>query len=1174
MVNSRTNIRSFFPLLAAGLLAGTLFPATGLSQVPDSARWRVYLTATDSVTRKSAKAAWGFHPRATLAIDPDTLFGFKDHWYESDSSYQSEYPSPPLGFFQELRINNIRQKFTDNGLLFGNIHGWSGPTMIDTFIVTWNGDANQLGDSLYLFTHPQILSWPSVLRFYADSIILRDISNNGQTIPGSLVRVNMTQDSTWTYRGDSYFNPDISIYTVDPVHKGFFMYVYHPKISASPPAPVTLTSPADGATGQPSSLSLQWDPVPGAFFYKVQLDTSRKFTNPLLTDSIKATSRALTGLLQNTWYYWRVLVGNPYGVSYYQAPADSFKTTALTPLAPPIISPAPGAQNVSSTPTFAWGAGLPPLTYEVQLSKSASYSPLLQDTTLSDTSVVFPTPLSNCLTYFWRVRGHNVQGYGPFSSASFSVSFATPAVPIIVQYPDSETNVPANATLIWTGRDDCSVSYRVQVALDPAFVQLVLNTTVPDTSVVLNNLLGLTTYYWRVRAENPGPLSSAYTATRIFTTAQLPPSAPVPLSPANGSTTASLSPTLVWSRPFNNPTGYRLQVDIAPGFPSPVVDDSTLTDTSRVIGPLAACTKYYWRVRAKNAIGTSAYSSTFSFNSSLQPPAAPTLVSPPDGALNQPTAELLTWTQPGLCAVSVYVVQLSLDTAFSSILRHDTVAALSKLESSLNPNTKYFWRIVAVNDSGSALSAVRAFTTTSVTRPPVPVLLSPGNGAGGLRIDPFLIWDTSSRATSYHLQVAYDAAFSALAFDDSTLTTTIKQVGPLLNSTTYYWHVSAKNDSGPSAYSAPWSFTTLFPPAAPLQIQPGDGAVDVPVAPTFVWTQPSGAETYQLQVSKDQLFTNFFSNDSMISGTSWVLGRTLVSYTRYYWRIRASNAVGWGPFSSVSTFRTSRVGAANWLIPLAISETGPGRDTAFFGISPMATAGIDPALGEYELPPMTNNGLLDIRFVDTHAPYQIGEGLRVDYLPFSNYYQVDTFKVRFQPGSGTYPMRFSWPAGYIRQICDSIVLTDEFGGVLIHVRMDTDSSLVVSNTSISSLLIVMHSAFPITGVKTYTREIPHGFALSQNYPNPFNPSTRIEFSTDHPAHMRIAVYDVLGRRVASLSDADYYPGVHAVSWNGSGEGGTQLPSGIYYARMLAERLEGAGTGQARFVSTIKMLMIK
>jgi hypothetical protein len=471
------------------------------------------------------------------------------------------------------------------------------------------------------------------------------------------------------------------------------------------------------------------------------------------------------------------------------------------------------------------------------------------------------------------------------------------------------------------------------------------------------------------------------------------------------------------------------------------------------------------------------------------------------------------------------------------------------------------------------VSLIRSFTTTAVTKPPLPVLLYPPNGLGGLSITPTLVWDSTARATSWRLQIAYDSAFLAMAFDDSTLTHPTRQVGPLLNSTTYYWHVSAKNDSGTNGFSPSQSFTTLFPPAAPALVRPFDASVDVTTTPTFVWSQPSGAVTFQLQVSRDSLFTNFFSNDSTLTGTSWIVGRELAAYTKYFWRVRAKNTAGWGAYSARASFRTVRVGSANWAIPLAVSETGPARDTVYFGISPQATTGIDPSLGEFELPPMTN-GFFDVRFVDVHAPYAIGEGLRADYLPFSGYTQVDTFKVKFQPGSGTYPIRFSWKPQYMRQICDSLILTDEFGGIILHTRMDVDSVVSLSNSSISSLLLILHGAFPILDVKPAVRGVPRGYVLSQNYPNPFNPSTRIQFSTEQSSHIRIAIYDILGREVALVAGADFFPGIYSVTWSGLSERGEHLPSGIYYARMVAEPVGPNQSGSGRFVGTIKMVMLK
>src|SRR5437867_2801071 len=214
--------RSRLVLLQLCLAGGLLASAIALSQVPDSARWRVYLTATDSPTGKSAQAEFGFHPRATLGLDTAEMLGFTDHWYPTDTSHMRELPSPPLGFFQELRINNVRQKFPDHGLLFANIHPYTRPTMIDTFIVSWNGDANFIGDSLYLYTHPQILSWPSDVKYYADSIILRDIADVAQTTVGPFIHIDMTKDSTFHYFGQTYFDPNFSTFKVDPLNKGFF----------------------------------------------------------------------------------------------------------------------------------------------------------------------------------------------------------------------------------------------------------------------------------------------------------------------------------------------------------------------------------------------------------------------------------------------------------------------------------------------------------------------------------------------------------------------------------------------------------------------------------------------------------------------------------------------------------------------------------------------------------------------------------------------------------------------------------------------------------------------------------------------------------------------------------------------------------------------------------------
>ncbi|MFO7915946.1 MAG: M14 family zinc carboxypeptidase [Candidatus Krumholzibacteriales bacterium] len=96
--------------------------------------------------------------------------------------------------------------------------------------------------------------------------------------------------------------------------------------------------------------------------------------------------------------------------------------------------------------------------------------------------------------------------------------------------------------------------------------------------------------------------------------------------------------------------------------------------------------------------------------------------------------------------------------------------------------------------------------------------------------------------------------------------------------------------------------------------------------------------------------------------------------------------------------------------------------------------------------------------------------------------------------------------------------------------------------------IVFHSVSDITGD---TPEPDYITELRQNYPNPFNPVTTIEFTVGGtiPAPVTLEVFDVSGRRVASILDRSMTPGRHSVRWDGTGDGGLKLASGIYFMRL-------------------------
>jgi|GEM_PF-519804 len=95
--------------------------------------------------------------------------------------------------------------------------------------------------------------------------------------------------------------------------------------------------------------------------------------------------------------------------------------------------------------------------------------------------------------------------------------------------------------------------------------------------------------------------------------------------------------------------------------------------------------------------------------------------------------------------------------------------------------------------------------------------------------------------------------------------------------------------------------------------------------------------------------------------------------------------------------------------------------------------------------------------------------------------------------------------------------------------------------------------------ESITAEIPEEFALGQNYPNPFNPTTTIPFSLPEASHVKLVVYDMLGRLVDTIVEGELSAGYHNASFDAS-----RYPSGTYIYRIEA----------SNFTSVQKMVLVK
>lgn len=153
----------------------------------------------------------------------------------------------------------------------------------------------------------------------------------------------------------------------------------------------------------------------------------------------------------------------------------------------------------------------------------------------------------------------------------------------------------------------------MQLSTDSTFATTVINdSNLTSTSRTVTGLLNNKIYYWRVNAKNAAGTSSYSVIWHFTTVALAAPPSPILTTPVQNASAVPVSTNLTWSS-SNGATSYRVQLSTDSTFATTVINDSTLTGTSRAVTGLLNNKIYYWRVNAKNAAGTSGYSAIWNF---------------------------------------------------------------------------------------------------------------------------------------------------------------------------------------------------------------------------------------------------------------------------------------------------------------------------------------------------------------------------------------------------------------------------------------------------------------------------------------------------------------------------------------------------------------------------------
>jgi hypothetical protein len=895
----------------SGLPKGRKGIGTRVSEIINDTEWaHVFATIDNAVITK---------------MDTD-LDGLDDAW---EIAYFGNLSQGPLGNFDDDALTNLQE------YQFG-----TNPNIPDCFIPASPSDPSPANGATEISTTAQTLTWASCDNANSYDVYFGPTTNPpfvGNVIGTSYALPTLNPNTTYYWKIVAKHNCGKS------TSGELWSFTTVPAI----PAPPTLSSPSNGETGVGLSPTLSWNASNGATSYWLQVSADN-FSTSIFDSSVTSTSQGLSGLLNETTYSWRVYATNTYGQSAWsdvwtfitQPPygnlfegvrgitdpdldfdgidddweranlsniSPNYKTLfvrpkqeiglgqyqywdgfiALFPDSRQGFANIPGLKNagievvVIGAPDHLY-APLDDFNYDPATDPNHPNCDILELIYKRETAYcTFGSQnyghtffSSNGLAWSWDTKGYTpstagIHGYKtpqiyPFPLNNYMTEGA---------YPSLNVNQTPIATSCST---NCANKSPMNVNATDSVNGL------PDGTVEFNPIV----------FDNQGKILSI--------------TQPIP--------TTGYDRDTVLRRTIVHELGHALLAgldsDHCPD-PNCIMYESMVNWEMQDFGPGGCVHKPGGSkdIRASGIIHNSVHGI-------VAIPAAPTLASPANGAIDVVTSPTLTWNAS--TGATSYGLQVSTVSDFSTTLvNQSTITSTSYAVSNLANNTTYYWRVNATNSGGTSAWSSPVWSFTTAPAPPAaPTLSSPINGATGVVTNPTLSWNASTGATSYGLQVSTSSSFTTTVVNQTGITSTSYPVSGLAGNTTYYWRVNATNAGGTGAWSSPvWSFTTApAPPAAPTLASPANGSATQTTSPTLTWNASTGATSYGLQVSTVSDFSTTVVNQTGITSTSRAISGLSNNMT-YYWRVNATNTAGTSAWSSTVWSFTTVPGAPSLISP-------------------------------------------------------------------------------------------------------------------------------------------------------------------------------------------------------------------------------------------------------------------
>lgn len=744
-------------------------------------------------------------------------------------------------------------------------------------------------------------------------------NNGGTTITDYIVEYSNDSGSNWLV-----FNDGISVGTSSKVTGLTALATYSFRVIAVNDAGRSTPSNVSSSTmstlpGAPkdlllisttdSSVEFSWSsPVDNGgreitdYTIEYSLDGSGVWTT--FNESVSPVTRVIvTGLLPAKAYLFRVKSITAAGSSQASNPTLSATTLGALPSAPINLV----ANSLNSQVQLSWSVpvnngGTAITDYIIEQSNNAGTTWVLVPETVSTSTTYTVTGLTNGSPYQFRVKAVNSVGTSPVSNIA-SVN--------VIDVPSAPTNLSASLPvsteilLTWSTPSNINGSqisdYIVEYSTNNGSTFTAFNDGVStSTSATITGISASSNYVVRVKARNLAG-DSAY-STSVTVTSQ--PTALI------ASATSSTALSLSWTTPANlynsSVLDYIVEYSSNNGVNYTVFNDGVSSNLSANITGLSSGTTYLVRVKAKNALGVSDYSTAVS-TSTWGAPSAPLNVTLTVTGANQLTAN---WDLPtSLNGSNITDYEIDIDSGSGFILENDGVSTVrSYVINGVTAGTFRVIRVRAVNSSGTSTNSLTA-TAGIYTAPGAPTGLALQTVAGSsTQISASWVAPAStggSAITDYIIEYSSDGGANYTLVNDGVNTNLSYTISGLTTNTSYVVRVRAKNAFGESSNSLTASITTLAVPTAPT------GLLLTAVGSTQVnatWSAPSnngGAVITDYEISySSNGGTNYTTFNDGVSATLAASVTGLTGNTSYIFRVRAINSVGFSSYSSTTTITT------------------------------------------------------------------------------------------------------------------------------------------------------------------------------------------------------------------------------------------------------------------------------